>query len=30
MIYIKTKLPINPEELHDGNTGSNSDSDKPF
>jgi hypothetical protein len=30
MIYIKTKLAVNPEELHDGNTGSNSEDDKPF
>jgi DNA primase len=30
MIYIKTKLAVNPEELHDGNTVSNSEDDKPF
>ena len=30
MIYIKTKLVINPEELHDGNTAGNSEDDKPF
>jgi len=30
MIYIKTKLAINPEELHDGNTGGNPDGDRPF
>jgi len=30
MIYIKTKLAIKPEELHDGNTAGNSEDDKPF
>jgi len=30
MIYIKTKPAINPEELHDGNTGGNSNGSRPF
>lgn len=30
MIYIKTKLAINPEELHDGNTDGKNESDNPF
>jgi len=30
MIFIKTKLAINPEKLHDGNTAGNSEDDKPF